>query len=63
MWFFDDFLSQPDYQKTHDGKLEADKIYAAIVRVIDTDMDFKDIDLIEEYRQIRHQYPTTITIR
>ena len=62
VWFFDDFLSQPDYQKIHDGKLEADKIYAAIVRVIDTDIDFKDIDLIEEYRQIRHQYPTTITI-
>lgn len=58
VWFFDDFLSQPDYQKTHNDKLEADKIYAALVRVID-----KDINLIEDYHKIKKCYPTTITIK
>lgn len=57
VWFFDDFLSQPDYQKIHNNKLEADKIYAAVVRVID-----KGIDLIKEYYKIKNCYPFTITI-
>ena len=58
VWFFDEFLNQPDYQKVHDGKLEADKIYASIIRVID-----KNIDLIDSYYKIKHCYPSTITIR
>lgn len=58
VWFFDEFLNQPDYQKYHDGKLEADKIYAAIVRVID-----KKINLIDDYYKIKHSYPDTITMR
>ena len=33
VWFFDDFLSQPDYQKIHDSKLAADKIYAATITI------------------------------
>lgn len=57
VWFFDEFLSQPDYQKIHDDKLEADKIYAAIVRVIG-----KDIDLVASYYKLKGCYPTTITI-
>lgn len=57
VWFFDEFLSQPDYQKIHDDKLEADKIYAAIVRVIG-----KDKDLITSYYKIKGSYPTTISI-
>lgn len=57
VWFFDNFLSQPDYQKWHDDKLEADKIYAAVVRVIG-----KNINLLEEYHKIKKCYPTTITI-
>lgn len=58
VWFFDDFLSQPDYQKIHDGKLEADKIYAAVVRVID-----KKINLLDDYYKQKGCYPNTITIR
>ena len=58
VWFFDEFLNQPDYQKYHDGKLEADKIYAAIVRVID-----KKINLIDDYYKVKHSYPDTITMR
>lgn len=58
VWFFDDFLSLPEHQKVHDDKLEADKIYAAIVRVID-----KNINLIDDYYKIKHCYPSTITIR
>lgn len=57
VWFFDEFLIQPDYQKYHDNKLEADKIYAAIVRVID-----KKINLIDDYYKIKHCYPSSITI-
>lgn len=57
VWFFDEFLSQPDYQKFHDDKLEADKIYAAVARVIG-----KDIDLVDEYFKLKHCYPSTITI-
>lgn len=57
VWFFDDFLYLPDNQKVHDGKLEADKIYAAVVRVID-----KKINLIEDYYKIKHCYPTSISI-
>ncbi len=57
IWFFDDFLSQPDYQKVHDDKLEADKIYAAVIRVIG-----KESNLINDYYKIKHCYPSTISI-
>jgi len=57
-WFFDEFLSNPDYQKVRSGKLTADKIYAAIVRVL---VD-EDIDLVKDYYNIKRQYPKTITI-
>lgn len=58
VWFFDEFLSNSEYQKIRDGKLTADKIYAAIVRVIG-----KDINLINDYYKITQKYPTTITIQ
>ncbi|NLC76745.1 MAG: hypothetical protein GX750_03890 [Clostridia bacterium] len=55
-WFFDDFLSSPEYQKVRDGRLTADKIYASLVRVIG------NVDLVSEYRKVNNKNPTTITI-
>lgn len=57
-WFFDVFLADNEYQKTRDGKLTADKIYASIVRILND-----SIDLLEEYYKINKKYPTTITLK
>lgn len=56
VWFFDDFLSNADYQKVRDGRLTADKILASLQRVIP-----KDIDLIMEYKKRTNKFPKTIT--
>lgn len=58
VWFFDIFLAEPDYQKIRDGRLTADKIYSALVRVIP-----KEINLINDYYKIKKAYPKTITIK
>lgn len=54
VWFFDEFLDEPDYQKIRDGKLTADKIYAALVRVT-------KINLLEDYVKATKKYPSTIS--
>ncbi|MEI7027966.1 HNH endonuclease [Paenibacillus sp. y28] len=58
VWFFDDFLNEPDYQKVRDGRLTADKIYASIVRVIKAN---GDIDLVQEYYSRTCKFPETIS--
>lgn len=61
VWFFDDFLNDKEYQKIRDGKLTADKIYAAIKRVL---KDGKlEVNLIDDYFSKTGKYPKTITIK
>lgn len=61
VWFFDEFLKDKDYQKIRQGKLTADKIYAAIDRVLkDSNLD---INLIDDYFKITGKYPKTINIK
>ena len=57
VWFYDEFLMQPDYQKVRDGILTADKINDSLKRVISN-----QIDLAEEYKKITGHYPTSVTI-
>ena len=57
IWFFDTFLADSEYQKIRDGRLTADKIYAALVRVLP-----EDINLIDIYYQSKKEYPKTITL-
>lgn len=56
-WFFDVFLMDKEYQKIRDERLTADKIYASLQRVIDS-----NINLIDEYYSKTGKYPTSITI-
>lgn len=56
IWFFDEFLADSNYQKVRDGIRTADKIFAALSRVIKG-----KFDLIEEYRIITNKYPETIS--
>jgi len=57
VWFFDVFLADKEYQKRRDGRLTADKIYAALVRVLP-----KNIDLVSIYKKQTKKYPKTITL-
>lgn len=57
VWFYDDFLMNPDYQKVRDGILTADKINDSLKRVING-----KIDLAEEYKRITGHYPKSVTI-
>ena len=57
VWFYDEFLMQPDYQKVRDGILTADKINDSLKRVIGN-----KVDLAEEYKKITGHYPTSVTI-
>lgn len=56
VWFYDEFLMEPDYQKKHDGIKESDKINSALYRVIGN-----KIDLIEEYYKITNHYPRSVS--
>lgn len=58
VWFYDEFLMNPDYQKIRDGILTADKINDSLKRVISN-----KVDLAEEYKKITGHYPTSITIK
>jgi len=60
VWFFDDFLSQTDYQKVREEKLTADLIYASIKRVFDECN--LDLDLVAEYRKITGKSPKSVTL-
>lgn len=57
VWFYDDFLMRPDYQKIRDGIKTADKINDSLKRVISG-----ELDLAEEYKKIKGFYPKSITI-
>lgn len=60
VWFFDDFLTQKDYQKVREGKLTADLIYASIGRVLKECGE--DVDLIREYKNITGNVPKSINL-
>lgn len=57
VWFYDEFLKEPDYQKVRDGILTADKINDSLKRVIGG-----QADLAEEYRARTGKYPDSVTI-
>lgn len=56
VWFYDEFLMDPDYQKVRDWILTADKINDSLKRVIWNN------SLIEEYVKIKWEYPKSVTI-
>ena len=56
VWFFDTFLFDKDFQKIRDGILTADKIYAALIKVLP-----KNVNLVLEYKKIKGVNPTSIT--
>lgn len=58
IWFYEDFLMNPEYQKKRDGILTADKINDSLKRVIGG-----SVDLAEEYKIISGKYPSSITIQ
>jgi hypothetical protein len=58
VWYFDDFLSLPDYQKVRDGILTADKINDSLKRVI-----AKRVSLEDEYRKMTGHNPITVTTK
>ena len=57
VWFYDEFLMNPDYQKVRDGILTADKINDSLKRVING-----KVDLAEEYKKVTGHYPNSVTI-
>ena len=56
VWFFDDFLMDPHYQKVRGDILTADKIHDALKRVI-----ANEVDLVAEYIKIKGKKPTSIS--
>lgn len=60
VWFFDEFLSQSDFQKYHDGKKAADLIVASLQRVFDESKI--GWNLVDEYRRKTGKYPSTVTL-
>lgn len=58
VWFYDEFLMHPDYQKIRDGIRTADKINDSLKRII-----AEKVDLAEEYRKETGHYPRSVTIR
>ncbi|MCK9555028.1 hypothetical protein M0R36_04325 [bacterium] len=60
VWFFDDFLSDKDYQKIRKGKKAADLIVHALHNVINS--SGPTTDLLDAYKEKTGKYPTTITI-
>ena len=57
VWFYDEFLMNPDYQKIRDGIKTADKINDSLKRVISG-----KVDLIKEYYKRKGNYPASVTI-
>ncbi|MFI8622796.1 HNH endonuclease [Bacillus altitudinis] len=56
VWFFDEFLSDPEYQKVRDDRRTSDKIYASLVRVLNC-----KVDLVDEYHLAMKKFPPTIS--
>lgn len=57
VWYYDEFLMDPVYQKTRDGIKTADKINDSLKRVI-----AGYCDLAEEYKKATGHYPSSVTI-
>lgn len=58
VWFYEEFLMNPDYQKVRDGVRTADKINDSLKRII-----AGKVDLAEEYRKETGNYPRSVTIK
>lgn len=58
VWFYDEFLMDPEYQKERDGIKTADKINDSLKRVIGS-----EFDLVERYKSITGHYPESVTIK
>lgn len=58
VWFYNDFLMDPDYQKIRDGIRTSDKINDSLKRII-----AGKVDLAELYKKATGHYPASITIR
>lgn len=58
VWFYDEFLMNPDYQKVRDGIRTSDKINDSLRRVI-----AGKVDLSEQYKMLVGHYPTSVTIK
>ena len=57
VWFYDDFLMDPDYQKVRDGIRTADKINDSLKRVISG-----QVSLEEKYKEQTGHYPHSVTV-
>jgi len=60
-WFFNDFLSQGDYQKVRQGKKAADLIVKSLNNVIR--VSGIDLDLVGLYKEKTGKYPNTVSVR
>ena len=58
VWFYDEFLMEPDYQKVRDGIRTSDKINDSLKRII-----AGKVDLAEEYHRRTVHYPDSVTIK
>lgn len=58
VWFYDEFLMKPEYQKVRDGIRTADKINDSLKRIISG-----QVDLAEKYRKETGHYPYSVTIK
>lgn len=58
VWFYDEFLMEPDYQKVRDGIRTSDKINDSLKRII-----AGKVDLAEEYHRRTGHYPDSVTIK
>lgn len=59
-WFFDDFLSDPNYQKIREGKKASDLIAVAIQSVLDECNT--GLNLVQAYQERTGRLPKTITL-
>lgn len=57
VWFYDEFLMEPNYQKVRDGIRTSDKINDSLKRVI-----AGKVDLAELYKEKVGHYPTSISL-
>ena len=58
-WFFDDFLSEPEYQKIREGKKTSDLIVASIQRVLNECNT--GLHLVQAYQEKTGRFPETVT--
>ena len=58
VWFYDEFLMNPDYQKIRDGIRTADKINDSLKRVI-----AGKVDMVEQYKKLVGHYPKSVTLK